>query len=99
MKCRIALNHLPYGFIPFFMKQTIFNLSLLIQHACYSQTCDCSAAISIVQEKVESNLASYQHQVVEFKRENAYARHKLNIFSSVIPMMPCPSVQLQILQQ
>ncbi len=79
MKCRIALNHLPYGFIPFFMKQTIFILSLLIQHACYSQTCDCSAAISIVQEKVESNLASYQHQVVEFKRENAYARHKLLI--------------------
>ena len=79
MKYRIALNHLPYGFIPFFMKQTIFILSLLIQHACYSQTCDCSAAISIVQEKVESNLASYQQQVVEYKRGNAYARHKLLI--------------------
>jgi Peptidase family S41 len=46
-----------------------------------AQTCDCPAVLKYVEQQVEDNVASYQHQVVQYKREKLYTAHKNKINS------------------
>lgn len=45
----------------------------------FGQTCDCVKNVKLLQQKVEANQASYQHQVIEQNRLEEYAIHKAKI--------------------
>jgi hypothetical protein len=52
-------------------------LTLIISISTYSQNkCDCSKVLSYVSEQIESNSASFAHQVTEYNRKKEYLKHK-----------------------
>ena len=58
------------------------NLLLLIVFTSYNlfgQECDCLKYIKLLQQKIEDNQASYQHQVIEQNRLNDYVLFKTEI--------------------
>lgn len=62
------------------MKYTVvLFLSLLSSTSLFGQDCDCLKNLSLLQQKVEDNQASYQHQVIEQKRLNEYLLFKKEI--------------------
>lgn len=50
----------------------------------YGQECDCLKNIKLLQQKVEENQASYQHQVIEQKRIDDYTIHKSKINNQAV---------------
>ncbi len=62
------------------MKNITITISLLLSFHLFGQECNCLENITFLQEKVEANQASYQHQVVEFKRQKEYntVKNKIN---------------------
>ncbi|HLD52407.1 MAG TPA: S41 family peptidase [Sediminibacterium sp.] len=55
----------------------IFSSSISL----FGQECDCLKNITILQQKIENNQASYQHQVIEQKRLNEYFLFRTEINS------------------
>ena len=60
----------------------VLFLSFLYSTNLVGQDCDCLKNISLLQQKVEDNQASYQHQVIEQKRLNEYFQFKEKINSN-----------------
>ena len=62
-----------------------FDIILLLifttSFGLYGQECDCLKNIELLQQKIEDNQASYQHQVVEQKRKDDYILFKTDINS------------------
>ncbi len=50
-------------------------LVILTSHS-FGQTCDCLKSIQFLEMEYEQNLASYQHQVIQYKRQAQYQQHK-----------------------
>jgi hypothetical protein len=59
----------------------VLFLSLLSSASVVGQGCDCLKNIALLQQKVEDNQASYQHQVIEQKRLEEYLLFKKEINS------------------
>src|SRR5690554_2754200 len=57
----------------------IITLLLFIQLTYSQSTCDCKQVLNFVQNQIENNSASYQHQVVEYQRQKEYSKHKKQI--------------------
>jgi hypothetical protein len=55
----------------------IFSISTKL----FGQKCDCLKNITLLQQKIEGNQASYQHQVIEQKRQNEYLLFRTEINS------------------
>lgn len=51
------------------------------------QECDCLKNIKLLQQKVEENQASYQHQVIEQKRIDDYTIHKSKINNQAVKIL------------
>ena len=54
-------------------------LAFILLNSCISvqaQNCDCLTAVKSLEKAYEANLASYQHQVVEYDRKYDYQVHK-----------------------
>ncbi|WP_305005542.1 S41 family peptidase [Hymenobacter aranciens] len=51
-------------------------LLLAVAPTAFAQTCDCPKNLTHLQQQVETNQASYQHQVVEMNRTAAYTQFK-----------------------
>jgi hypothetical protein len=60
----------------------VLFFSLLSFTRLVGQDCNCLKNISLLQQKVEDNQASYQHQVIEQKRLNEYLQFKEEINSN-----------------
>jgi hypothetical protein len=59
------------------MKPLLFSFFLIaLPLGLKAQTCNCAKEIQTIANNLERNLASYQHQVVEYKRTNEYLQHK-----------------------
>lgn len=65
----------------------VLFLSLLSSRNLVGQNCDCLKSISLLQQKVENNQASYQHQVIEQNRLNEYLQFKEEINSKAKSML------------
>lgn len=61
------------------MKFNIVLFFLFFSFSALGQECDCLKNILFLEQKVEANQASYQHQVVEFGRTELYQNHKEEI--------------------
>ncbi len=61
------------------MKTTSFFLLLIFAFPLFGQECDCLKALQFLEHTFEENLASYQHQVIEYKRQEEYNAHKAAI--------------------
>jgi hypothetical protein len=59
----------------------IVLLSFATSSKIFGQECDCLKNIRLLQQKIEDNQASYQHQVVEQKRLNEYLLFRTDINS------------------
>lgn len=57
----------------------IITLLLFVQSTYSQSTCDCKQVLNFVQNQIENNSASYQHQVVEYQRQKEYSKHKKQI--------------------
>jgi hypothetical protein len=57
----------------------LITLLFFIQIGYSQNTCDCKQVVAFVQNQIEQNSASYQHQVIEYKRESAYKTHKKQV--------------------
>lgn len=62
------------------MRKTFTFLKIIISISTFSQKkCDCSKVLNYVSEQIESNSASFAHQVFEYKRNTEYLKHKKSI--------------------
>lgn len=59
----------------------IVLLTLTTSSKIFGQECDCLKNIILLQQKIEDNQASYQHQVIEQKRLNEYLLFRTDINS------------------
>jgi hypothetical protein len=59
----------------------IVLLTLTTSSKIFGQECDCLKNITLLQQKIEDNQASYQHQVIEQKRLNEYLLFRTDINS------------------
>ncbi|MDP5158230.1 MAG: S41 family peptidase [Flaviramulus sp.] len=68
------------------MKNIFITVSLIFSLNLFGQDCDCLKNITFLQEKVEKNQASYQHQVIESNRKDVYDiyKNKMNTLSKEI---------------
>ncbi len=69
---------------------------LIITISAYSQTkCNCVEILNYVSAKIESNSASYAHQVIEYDKKTEYSKHKkstLNIAKQISTEKECLGV-------
>lgn len=62
------------------MRKALIILGLFISLKAFSQkNCDCAGVFSFVAEQIETNSASFAHQVTEGKRNAAYNKHKKQV--------------------
>jgi Peptidase family S41 len=61
------------------MKKIFLSVLLISTLQFFGQDCNCLKSINFLENQYEQNLASYQHQVVEYKRQNEYLLHKESI--------------------
>ena len=68
------------------MKNIFITISLLFSFNLFGQDCDCLKNIILLQDKVEKNQASYQHQVIESNRKDVYDtfKNKINALAKEI---------------
>lgn len=57
----------------------LFFLNVIAFSFLTAQPCNCTKALHFIETEVENNLASYQHQVVQYKRQQSYLQHKAAI--------------------
>ncbi|SRR5690554_744651 len=63
------------------MKITLIIIIAFFSNSVFSQKkCDCLQILNYVSKQIENNSASYAHQVIEYKRQNEYNKHKKQIF-------------------
>ena len=64
----------------------IVLLTLTTLSKIFGQECDCLKNITLLQQKIEDNQASYQHQVIEQKKLNEYLLFRTDINSKAKTM-------------
>jgi hypothetical protein len=65
----------------------IVLLTLTTSSKILGQECDCLKNINLLQQKLEDNQASYQHQVIELKKLDDYANFKTIINNKAVKIL------------
>ena len=63
------------------MKVYLTIIFLIITLISFGQTCDCEKSLKYLENEYELNLASYQHQVIQYNRQTEYKNYKSSINS------------------